>query len=425
MNAKRGTVVLGFSGGLDTSYTLLYLKELGYEVVTVTVDLGQKEDFDLILKRSKELYAAESIFVDGKSDFCKHFLRPAIQANGLYQGMYPLATALGRPYIGYCMALLAKSHGTNLLSHGCTGKGNDQVRIELAAKAIVPNAEFIDPVRDGSLSRDEEIAYLASKGISVKDVKEKKYSIDQNLWGRAICAGPLEDPWSEPESDVFEWTSDIHDAPHEPEYVEIGFREGIPETLNGETKELIDIIEELNERGGRNGIGRIDHIEDRVVGIKSREVYEAPGATIIITAHKALEALTLTKESLDFKLGVEREIAEIAYKGFWFSSHLFDLLTYLTNNQRRVSGLLKVKLWKGRCEVVGRKSTQSLYEKELGTYGLGSTFNQEYANAFIAIFGQQNLIDIRKNLLGGGKPSDELLDSLASGSSIEQTTSAL
>ncbi len=314
---------------------------------------------------------------------------------------------LGRPYIGKVIADVAMEMGIRYVAHGCTGKGNDQVRIEMAIRSIMPDAEILGPVRDNNFSRDYEIEYLRSRNIDLSFTKENSYSIDQNLWGRSICAGILEDISVTPPEEVYEWTRSIDECPEDAEEIEIEFASGVPVRLNNKTLRPLSIIEKLNEIGGTHGIGRIDHIEDRLVGIKSREIYEAPAALILIRAHQALEALTLSRSSLDFKRLVEDEYARLIYLGDWFSLHHMNLLAYLQNNQVVVDGVIRLKLHKGNCIVIGRRSDLALYQKTLATYGEESEFDQRAAAQFIKFLGMESSIQSKIQKLNFDKRLSE------------------
>jgi argininosuccinate synthase len=391
-------VILGFSGGLDTSYCVKWLQEHDYEPVCVTLDIGQEADIGNVKQRALELGVTDIRIIDGIADFANYFLTPALKANALYQGVYPLATALSRPFVGKVLVDVATEVGTHFLAHGCTGKGNDQVRIELAIKALMPEAQIIDPIRDENLSRDEEMQYLEQRGIYTGITEAKPYSIDQNIWGRSICSGVLEDIWTEPPEEVFEWTQAVEQCPNTPEELEFEFESGVPVALNQQHMTLTEMITTLNDIGGKHGVGRIDHIEDRVVGIKSREIYEAPAATILIKAHQALETITLTGSSLAFKKLIEEEYAKLIYEGGWFSHHHMDLVAYLQHNQRKVSGTILMKLYKGHCIATGRASDFSLYRKELATYTSESLYDQRAATGFIHIFGMEHAVQAQAQM---------------------------
>ena len=391
-------VILGFSGGLDTTFSVLKLKEAGHDVVAVTVDIGQQMCADQIRARAVEAGCADFVLVDGVADFAEFFVAPAIQANALYQDAYPLATALGRPYIAYCLAHVARSHGTTVLSHGCTGKGNDQARIELGVRTLMPVASFINPVRDDGYSRDTELEYLLRHGLVHESDDSFQFSIDENLWGRSISAGPLEDPDARPPDSAFEITASVQDTPDEAVELDVEFELGVPTSIDGEELSLVDLIERLNGIAGRHGVGRIDHMEDRIVGLKSREVYEAPAAVVLLQAHRALESLVLTRPAIEFKRGVSHEFARLVYDGMWFTSHWMDLMTYVRSTQRHVTGTVTMRLHKGTATVVGRRSAHSLYSRELMTYSAASTFNQGAAKSFLEIYGLQAITDAARQM---------------------------
>ncbi|HEY8475984.1 MAG TPA: argininosuccinate synthase, partial [Chloroflexota bacterium] len=330
-------VVLAYSGGLDTSVAIRWLQEkYQLEVVAVTVDVGNEKDFAAVQERALRIGATKAYVVDVKEPFVRYFVFPALQAGALYQGVYPLATALSRPLIAKVLVDYARREGATAVAHGCTGKGNDQVRFDVSIGALAPDLRIIAPVREWRMTREEEIEYARQHDIPVPVTTASPYSIDENLWGRSIEAGVLEDPWTEPPQDAFAWTIDPRHAPDEPSYVEIEFERGIPVALDGERLDGVALIARLNEIAGAHGVGRIDHVEDRLVGIKSREVYEAPAATVLYAAHAALEKLTLTKDQLRFKARVGAEIAELIYNGLWFSAHHQDLAAYVASTQRHV-----------------------------------------------------------------------------------------
>ena len=397
---EKKKIILGYSGGLDTTFSLKYLQEeCNYSVICAIIDIGQDEDLDASKERAEKIGCEKVIIVDGKEDFVNFFIKPSIQANALYQDQYPLATALGRPYIGYKLAEVAKKEATKLICHGCTGKGNDQLRIEMGIKAVLPDVTIIDAVRDEGFSRDTEIEYLSRFGIEGNKYVEKRYSIDENIWGRAICAGDLEDPWNKPAESAFEWTKAIENTKNDPDIIKIKFDNGIPVAIDDKEMNCYDIIEKLNGLGGEHGVGRIDHIEDRIIGLKSREIYEAPAAIILIKAHKALEGLVLPKHSLAFKKLIDTEFANIIYNGFWFSSHTIDILNYLKSNQRAACGTIRVKLFRGNCVIEGRKSPNSLYDINLITYTSNSQFDQKAAKNFVDIYSIQNNIEVQKRFI--------------------------
>jgi argininosuccinate synthase len=360
------------------------------EVVTVTLDLGQRDDLGEIEERSKLLGAINHYSIDAKKEFLENYVYPAVTANALYEGKYPLSTALGRPLIGKKLVEIAEKEGATAVAHGCTGKGNDQVRIDVTARAMNPTLQVIAPVREWNMSRDEEIVYAQKRDIPVKP--KSIYSVDQNIWGRSIEGGPLENPNTEPPSDVFEWTVAPEDAPEEPSYLDLYFQEGVPTKVNGRSMEPLKLVSYVNELAGSHGVGRIDHIEDRLVGIKSREVYECPAASVIIEAHKDLEKLVLTRHELDFKAHVEREWAWLVYSGLWLEPLRLALDRFISATQHRVTGSVRLKLFKGSVRVVGRSSDYSIYDVGLSTYGRSSTFDQKSAVGFIELWGLQSRV---------------------------------
>ena len=383
-------VVLAYSGGLDTSVILKMLQEqMEAEVITVTVDVGQGDDFERIEEKALKLGAVKHYTVDAKDEFAENYVFKAIKANALYEGSYPLATALARPLIAEKLVEIAKKEGADAIAHGCTGKGNDQVRFDLAVKALYPGIKIMAPVREWGLTRDWEMEYARKMGIPVKD---KIYSIDENLWGRSVEGGILEDPFEEPPEEVFEWTTPPEKAPEKPEYITIDFVNGVPEALNGEKMSPVELIRALNFVAGKHGVGRIDHIEDRTVGIKSREVYEAPAAVTLIKAHKDLEKLVLTKWVLEFKETVDSKWAWLVYNGLWFEPLREALDAFIDEVEANVSGSVRVKLYKGNATVVGRHSENALYDTKLATYEKFSTFDQKLAVGFIELFGMQSVL---------------------------------
>ena len=383
------TCVLAYSGGLDTSVAVAWLREtLGFEVVTCTGDLGATGDLEAVQRKAIASGARKAIVQDAREIFLRYFVWPALQAGALYEDRYPLATALGRPLLAKLLVDAARAENARFVAHGCTGKGNDQVRFDLAVGALAPDLSVIAPLRGGmNMTRDEEIDYAKKHGIPVDATKKSPYSVDMNLWGRSIEAGVLEDPWGAPPRDIFQWTVDPDEAPAKPREVEIGFDEGTPITLDGAKVESVDLVRRLNELAGKYGVGRIDMVEDRLVGIKSREIYEAPAAVLLHQAHRSLESLVLTKEALRFKAQVGREYAELVYNGLWFSAHHQDLAVYVRSTQRFVTGEVRVRLDRGTATVVGRRSPHSLYSTSLATYGKGDAFDQRASEGFIKVFG--------------------------------------
>src|SRR4051812_19560359 len=405
--SKRDKVILAYSGGLDTSVMVPWIGEkYGLDVVTFTVDLGQGEDIQKIKQKAMKTGAVDAVAIDARNLFVDCFLWPALMAGAIYEGKYPLATALGRPLIAKLMVDAAHEHRAKAVAHGCTGKGNDQVRFDVTFQTLDPNLKIIAPVREWKMTRDEEIRFAAQHGTPVEATVESPYSIDQNLWGRSCEAGALEDPWDEPPAEAFAWTVDPVKAPNEPEYVEIEFRHGRPIGLNGTPMDGVPLIEKLNELGGKHGVGRIDHVENRLVGIKSRELYEAPAAVILHDAHRELESLCLSKQAARFKTLVSQEYADLVYNGLWFGAFHQDLFAFVASNQRFVSGLARVKLFKGKATVVGRKSENSLYSKKLATYDEGSDYDQSAAQGFIKIHGLSQQTQARLQLLKGGRGFD-------------------
>jgi argininosuccinate synthase len=381
-------VVLAYSGGLDTSVAVAWLKEqYGAEVVTLTVDLGGGSLREGVERRAMSAGASRAYVVDAKERFLTGFVWPHLQANALYQGVYPLATALARPLIAQLLVEVAERESADAVAHGCTGKGNDQVRFDVATHALDPGLEVVAPMRVGmGLSREQSIDYAHERGIEIPITKSSPYSIDVNLWGRSIETGVLEDPWVSPPADVYQWTVDPAAAP-DPVEVTITFEGGLPVALDGERLDPVTLVERLHDLGGAHGVGRIDHVEDRLVGIKSREIYETPAATILHTAHRALEGLTLTKDTLRFNRVVANELAQLTYDGLWFSALARDLRAYAASSQRVVSGEVRVRLDHGSAVIAGRRSPLSLYDKDLATYDAGDAFDHAAAVGFIGIFG--------------------------------------
>ena len=380
--------MLAYSGGLDTSVAIRWLKDQGYDVVALTIDLGEKKDLDAIQERALQVGASAAYVVDGKKKFLELFVWPSLQAGAVYEKEYPLATAIGRPLIAAMLVQVARQENAQGIAHGCTGKGNDQVRFDVSTQALAPELKVVAPVREWGMNREDEIEYAAQHGIPVPASVESPYSTDENLWGRSIEAGILEDPWAEPPGDVWDWTRDPRDCPDEPTYVEIGFKEGIPVSLDGKPVDSVTLVETLNQAGGQNGVGRIDHLENRLVGIKSREIYEAPAAVILLQAHQALEDITLTKDVARFKDVVAAHWAQMVYDGLWFSPLREALYAFVKHTQRHVNGEVRLKLYKGTSMVAGRKSKDQLYRMELATYGRGDQFDQSAAAGFIKLWGQ-------------------------------------
>jgi argininosuccinate synthase len=381
-------VVLAYSGGLDTSVAIKWIRErYGMDVVAVTADVGNERDFQAIQEKALRTGAVKAYVKDAKEDFVSYFVMPSLQAGAIYEERYPLATALARPLIAKILVDVAREEGATAVAHGCTGKGNDQVRFDVSINALAPELKIIAPVREWGMSRDEEIRYAQEHGIPVPVTIESPYSVDVNLWGRSVEAGVLEDPWAEPPEDAFEWTVDPRHAPDQASYVEIEFRRGLPVALDGEVLDGQRLIGRLNDVAGSHGVGRIDHIENRLVGIKSREVYECPAAVVLHTAHAELEKMTLTKDQMRFKQLVAREIADMIYNGLWFSALHQDLMAFVGSSQRYVTGIVRVRLFKGTCMAVGRQAERSLYNLGLATYGEGDLYDHKAAEGFIQIHG--------------------------------------
>jgi argininosuccinate synthase len=382
-------VVLAYSGGLDTSVAVAWLREQhDAEVVTLTVDVGGGSMREGVAQRAISAGASKAYVVDGRDRFVRQFVFPSLQANAKYQGIYPLATALARPLIAQLLVEVAERERADAVAHGCTGKGNDQVRFDVAVRALDPKLEVVAPMRVGmGLSREQEIDYAIERGIEIPITKKSPYSVDHNLWGRSIETGILEDPWQTPPADVYEWTVDPGAAPGIPTEVIIRFEGGVPVALDGEVIPPVELVERLNALGGRHGVGRIDHVEDRLVGIKSREIYEAPAATILHIAHAALEGLTLSKEQLRFNRLVSDELAQATYDGIWFSALHRDLREYVASSQRVVNGEVRLRLDHGNAVIVGRRSDDSLYDRALATYDAEDAFDHAAAVGFIRIFG--------------------------------------
>lgn len=391
-------VVLAYSGGLDTSVGIGWLKDAtGKEVVALAVDVGQGgEDMEDIRQRALDCGAVEAIVVDAKDEFANDFVMPALQANALYQKRYPLVSALSRPLISKHLARVAKELGADTVAHGCTGKGNDQVRFESAVAALAPELVSIAPIRDLALTRDKAIAYAEEHGLPIKQSKKNPYSVDKNVWGRTVETGLLEDPWNAPEDDVWEYTqSPAQGLPAEE--VIISFTEGIPTAIDGAAVTPLQAIEILNQKAGRHGVGRVDIIEDRLVGIKSREVYEVPGAITLINAHEELENLVLERDLGRYKRRLEADWANLVYDGLWFSDLRTSIDAFFEHTQQHVSGDVRVKLHAGVAMVTGRMSDESLYDFDLATYDTGDTFDQSHAKGFIELWSLPSKISAKRN----------------------------
>jgi argininosuccinate synthase len=384
----RDKVVLAYSGGLDTSVAIRWLQQkYDLDVIAVSVNVGQPGDLQEAVDRALRIGAVKAYAFDATEEFVTEYIAPSLKANALYMGAYPLATSIARPLIAKTMVEIAKKEGAKYIAHGCTAKGNDQVRFDVSIAALAPEIKIIAPMREWVMTREEEIEYARQNDVPIKVKKECPYSTDENIWGRSCECGILEDAMAEPPKDAFEWTTDPLDAPDAPEYVEIDFRKGLPVGLDGTEMPMTDIIKRLNQLGGKHGYGRVDHIEDRLVGIKSREVYEAPAALMLINAHKDLEKMVLTKDVLNFKRGVEQRYSELCYDGLWFSPLKNALDAFVAETQEHVEGTVRVKLYKGSATIVGRSSPYSLYDTGLATYAQGDRFDHRSAEGFIYVWG--------------------------------------
>lgn len=381
-------VVLAYSGGLDTSVCIRWLKERGYRVIAFCVDVGQGQDFKPVKDRAIACGAEKVIVKDLRKAFTEEYILPALRAGAVYEGKYLLATALSRPLIAKALAEAAAAEKAGAVGHGCTGKGNDQVRIEVSLRILSPKLKILAPVREWELkSRQEEVAYAEARNLPIAKKSESTYSLDQNLWGVSIESGPLEDPWTEPPQEAYRWTTDPARAPKTPQLLTIDFAKGRPVALNGKKLPLMELIDRVNQAGAKHGVGRTDLIEDRLVGIKSREVYEAPAATILHTAHRELENLTLDRETLGFKESVAQRYSRLIYDGLWFTPLKTALDGFTDSVQSRVTGTVRMKLFKGMAVPVGRKSPNSRYAQTLATYGKGDSFDQKAAAGFIKFWG--------------------------------------
>ena len=382
------TIVLAYSGGLDTSIAIRWLQER-YEsgVATLTMDLGGKVDLEGARQRAVQIGATRADVIDVRDEFIREYVWPALQAGALYEGVYPLATALGRPLITKHLVRIAQEEKAFAIAHGCTGKGNDQVRFDVSAAALAPDLKVVAPAREWNMTRDEEIAYAQARDIPLDLNKRSSYSVDENLWGRSIEAGDLEDPWISPPEEAYAWTVSADSAPNKATEVEIVFEQGIPVAVDGKKLGGAALVELMNDIAGSNGVGRIDHVENRLVGIKSRELYEAPAAVVLHQAHRSLESMCLAREQSRFKDRLAAEYADMVYNGLWFSAHRHNLDAYVKSTQAHVSGTVRVRLFKGTSTVVGRKSDESLYRHDLATYDVGDSFDHQASVGFIELFG--------------------------------------
>ncbi|MCR2821881.1 argininosuccinate synthase [Lederbergia panacisoli] len=380
-------VVLAYSGGLDTSVAIKWFIDKGYEVVACCLDVGEGKDLAFIQSKALDMGASKSYVIDAKEEFANEYALIALQAHTMYENKYPLVSALSRPLISKKLVEVAEQENADAVAHGCTGKGNDQVRFEVSIKALNPDLEVLAPVREWSWSREEEIAYAKEKGIPIPIDLDSPFSVDQNLWGRANECGILEDPWAAPPENAYDLTAALENTPNTPDIIEIEFVKGVPVSIDGKNYPLSDLILQLNALAGKHGVGRIDHVENRLVGIKSREVYECPGAMTLLTAHKELEDLTLVKELAHFKPVISKKLTELIYDGLWFSPLNPALTAFLKETQQYVNGTVRVKLFKGHAIVEGRKSPNSLYNERLATYTADDEFDQSASVGFIKLWG--------------------------------------
>ncbi|MCO4662273.1 argininosuccinate synthase [Streptococcus infantarius subsp. infantarius] len=393
---SKEKVILAYSGGLDTSVAITWLMK-DYDVLAVCMDVGEGKDLDFIHDKALKVGAVESYVLDVKDEFAEEYVLPALQAHTYYEQKYPLVSALSRPVISKKLVEIAHKTGATTIAHGCTGKGNDQVRFEVAIAALDPELKVIAPVREWKWSREEEIEYAKANGVPVPADLDNPYSVDQNLWGRANECGVLENPWNQAPEDAFGITNSPEEAPDTPEFIDIEFKEGKPVALNGKEMKLADLIQEVNAIAGKHGVGRIDHVENRLVGIKSREIYECPGAITLLTAHKEIEDITLVREVSHFKPILENELSNLIYNALWFSPATKAIIAYIKETQKVVNGTAKVKLYKGSAKVVARKSPNSLYDENLATYTSADSFDQDAAVGFIKLWGLPTQVNSQVN----------------------------
>ncbi|MCQ2056381.1 MAG: argininosuccinate synthase [archaeon] len=390
-STKRDKIILAYSGGLDTSIAIKWLQDkYNLDVVAVGINVGQAPSSDDIVARAIRNGAVKAEFIDKRREFVEEYVWPSLKANAMYQDVYPLSTAVARPLIVKTLVEVAKREGAKYIAHGCTAKGNDQVRFDVGIVSLEPSLRIIGPMREWVMTREEEIEYAKKNNVEVPVKKENPFSIDENLWGRSCECGVLEDAWIEPPAEAWGWTTDPQRAPDAPEYTTIDFVEGVPVAIDGKNLDCITIIETLNELACKHGVGRIDHIEDRLVGIKSRETYECPVATVLIKAHKALESMTLQRDVIEYKRGVEQRFSELVYNGLWFGVLRESINAFINETQRFVTGTVRVKLFKGNAIIVGRKSKYSLYDEGLATYAKGDGFDHKSAVGFIYCWGLPN-----------------------------------
>jgi argininosuccinate synthase len=380
--------VLAYSGGLDTSALVPYMIEkYGYDIIAVLIDVGHMKDVESLRQRALTAGAVESVVVDAKEEFVKDYAFEALKANALYENKYPLHSALSRPLIAKKMVEVAHKHGAKVVAHGCTAKGNDQVRIDVSVRCLDPSIKVLGPAREWGMTRPELLDYLAARGIDLPLTKKNPYSIDENLWGRAIECGELEDPWAPVPNDAYTFTANPEDAPDEAVELIVGFEAGLPITLDGKAMDAVELVETIDSIAGAHGFGRVDMVENRLVGIKSRETYEAAGPLSLIMAHGAVEDLTLTRELQHFKTSIDQRLTELIYDGLWFSPLAEALRAFIAESQKHVTGEVRLRYYKGSCSVVGRRSPNSLYVDALATYGSGDTFSHQSAVGFIELWG--------------------------------------
>jgi argininosuccinate synthase len=404
----KDKIVLAYSGGLDTSVAIKWLQDkYNYDVIAVALDVGEGKDLEFTKKKAIDVGAIKSYVIDAKALYAEEYVLPSLQANLLYEGKYPLISALSRPLIAKILVDIAEEEGAVAVAHGCTGKGNDQVRFDVSFTALNPELKIVAPVRDWSMSREEEIEYAKAHDIPIPIDLDNPFSIDQNLWGRSNECGVLEDPWAAPPAEAYELTQDPVDAPDKPQVIQITFEKGKPVSLDGKALPLDQLILELNDVAGKHGVGRIDHVENRLVGIKSREIYEAPAAMTLIAAHQELEALTLPREVAEFKPIIEQKLAQAVYYGLWYSPLTSALQAFIKETQEFVSGTVKIKLYKGQAQVIGRESSNSLYDFDLATYNKEDSFDHEAALGFIKLWGLPTKVHASVNKAGSKFNSTE------------------
>lgn len=400
---SKPKIVLAYSGGLDTSVAIKWLQDnYHYDVVAVTADVGEGKDLDSIKEKALNVGAVKAHVFDVKEEFAENYLSKALKANALYEGVYPLISALSRPLIAKILVDIAKEEEAIAVAHGCTGKGNDQVRFDVSINTLNPSLKVVAPAREFPMSRESAIEYAQENNIPLPINLNNPYSIDLNLWGRSCECGVLEDPWLEPPEDAYEWTLPISETPDKASVIELTFEQGMPTQLNGKAMKFHHLITELNEMAGKHGVGRIDHVENRLVGIKSREVYEAPAAMTLIKAHQALESLCLTRDVAHFKSIIEQKFANLVYEGLWYSPLFNAVNAFIENTQMTVNGQVRIKLHKGNATVVGRRSENSLYQHDLATYKAADQFDHKASEGFIKIWGLPLAVNAIVNGKSGG-----------------------